>query len=174
MEEKKNSKGISKKTFIISIIIMVIVFAGIIGLVWMFLSDKPKKSDAGLDPNVVTRDNKNGKSLEEIQAEVDASKIGVEIASNCIFETGESYGELNIANTSENGKSFLVRFCLKDTGEEIYKSGRIPPNGKIETAMLDKPLDKGVYNVVAYFESFNEDGDADGNVGLDITLTIKN
>lgn len=173
----KDNKGmISKKTFILSFLALIVVCATIVGTLLYINSNKDKetKSEAGLDKNVVTRENSKDKTLEELQAEVDESKIGVEIASTCIYETGSSYGQVNIANTSQNGKSFLVRFVLAETGEEVYKSGRIPPNGAIKTAMLDKPLEKGEYDAVAYFESFTEDGQADGNVGLQIKISVLN
>ena len=173
-DNKENKGTVSKKTFIISFLVLIVVCIAVVSVLWFTVFNKKNTNvDVAEDPNVITRETKNANTLEDLQKEVDESKIGIEIASNCILESGDSNAKINVSNTSETGKSFLVRIVLTDSGEEVYRSGKIPPDGQIKEAPFNKKLEKGTYAATAYFDSFKADGTSDGTVGLNITITVK-
>jgi hypothetical protein len=89
-------------------------------------------------------------------------------------KSGKTQAKLLIENPARNTKSFIVTICLSDTGEEIYKSGLIPPNSYIEKATLNKKLKVGTYSAIAYFTTYLPDGSEDGSVGVDMTINVLN
>lgn len=118
------------------------------------------------------------KSEEEIQEElnkkVEEGMINISMNTAPIFETGTSKGNLLIVNSERNNHPQVVYIVLKDTGEEIYRSGAIAVGSKIEQAALDVDLDPGIYNCVAYFNNVNvETGEVLGTAGAEIQITVK-
>ena len=135
-------------------------------------SDSKVETSIEADPNVVDKDGNGYKTLEQLQAEADASKIGADMPSNPTFQDGTSKGEINISNTSTNGNAFTVAFQLKETGEEVYKSGLIESGKTLQYGTLSKDLDPGTYPAVAVFTTYNEDGSEKGKVGLEIIISV--
>lgn len=118
------------------------------------------------------------KSKEEIQAElnqkVEEGMINISMNTAPVFENGTAKGDLCIVNSERNNYAQVVYIILKDTQEEIYRSGAIPVGSKIEYAPLDVDLDPGVYDCVAYFNNVDVDTGAYlGTAGAEIQITVQ-
>ncbi len=82
---------------------------------------------------------------------------------------------INTSPVFLNGKLLQVRIVINDTGEEIYASKYIKPGTYIESAKLDKVLEKGTYDATAYFSAFEEESAAYiGQTGAQIAITVQN
>lgn len=119
------------------------------------------------------------KSKEEIQAElnqkVEQGMINISMNTAPVFTDGTAKGDLLIVNSERNNYPQVVYIVLKDTQEEIYRSGAIPVGSKIEYASLDVDLDPGVYDCVAYFNNVDVDTGAYlGTAGAEIQITVQN
>lgn len=119
------------------------------------------------------------KSKEEIQAElnqkVEEGMINISMNTAPVFTDGTAKGDLLIVNSERNNYPQVVYIVLKDTQEEIYRSGAIPVGSKIEYASLDVDLDPGVYDCVAYFNNVDVDTGAYlGTAGAEIQITVQN
>lgn len=118
------------------------------------------------------------KSKEEIQEElnrkVEEGMINISMNTSPVFEDGKAKGDLMIVNSERNNHPQVVYIVLKDTQEEIYRSGAIPVGSKIEYAPLDVDLAPGVYDCVAYFNNVDvESGTYLGTAGAEIQLTVR-
>ena len=121
----------------------------------------------------------NQMTPEEIEAalnnKVAEGMINISANTAPIFEDGASEGNLMLVNESINLYPQKVQIVRNDTGEQIYESGAIAVDSKIERAKLDVDLPAGTYECTAYFHNLNpETGDIIGTAGAIITITIKN
>ncbi len=144
----------------------------------------PKESPSGSPPIGIQMDEnaqEGGltlKSKDEIQEElnrkVEEGMINISMNTSPVFEDGASKGDLFIVNSERNNYPQVVYIVLKDTQEEIYRSGAIPVGSKIEYAPLDVDLDPGVYDCVAYFNNVDvESGTYLGTAGAEIQITVQ-
>lgn len=100
--------------------------------------------------------------------------INISMHTSPVFEDGKAKGDLMIVNSERNNYPQVVYIVLKDTQEEIYRSGAIPVGSKIEYAPLDVDLDPGVYDCVAYFNNVDvESGAYLGTAGAEIQITVQ-
>lgn len=118
------------------------------------------------------------KSKDEIQAElnqkVEEGMINISMNTAPVFESGAAKGDLFIVNSERNNYPQVVYIVLKDTQEEVYRSGAIPVGSKIEYAPLDVDLEPGVYDCVAYFNNVDVDTGAYlGTAGVEIQITVQ-
>ena len=64
---------------------------------------------------------------------------------------------------------------MKDTEEEIYASKYLKPGTYIENAKLQKVLEKGTYEAIAYFSAYDEEThEYIGRTGAQISITVQN
>lgn len=144
----------------------------------------PEESPMGTPPTGIQMDEnvqEGGltlKSKEEIQEElnrkVEEGMINISMNTSPVFEDGKAKGDLMIVNSERNNYPQVVYIVLKDTQEEIYRSGAIPVGSKIEYAPLDVDLDPGVYDCVAYFNNVDvESGAYLGTAGAEIQITVQ-
>lgn len=112
---------------------------------------------------------------KQLQEMLDRSMIAFSINTSPVFLNGTSEGNLLIENPGNNAKLLQVRIVINDTGEEIYASKYIKPGTYIESAKLDKVLEKGTYDATAYFSAFEEESAAYiGQTGAQIAITVQN
>jgi hypothetical protein len=139
-------------------------------------STESTNTGIGMESNIVLGSSSKSldEQLAEMQKRVDEGQIGVEMQTSITVKAGKRDAKLLIENPARNTKSFIVTLCLEDTGEEIYKSGIIPPNSYIEKATLNKTLKAGTYPAVAYFTTYLPDGSEDGAVGVNMTINVLN
>jgi hypothetical protein len=111
---------------------------------------------------------------KELDEKVQEGMIRISMNTSPVFADGSSKGNLLIVNDVHNNYPQVVFIVLKDTGEEIYRSGAIPVGSKVEQAALDTRLPAGTYECVAYFSNVDvETGAFLGTAGAEITITIQ-
>lgn len=166
--------SISAKGLIVGITVIVIAVGGL----FLAISNKDDISTPNkkYDSNVVIGGDADAirKQYSAAQKKVDEGMLGIDITTNPTFPDGVSEGDVLIGNPASNSRDFKVRFVLANTDEVVYESGLIPPNGGVDRAKLSKPLAKGHYPAVAYFTAYDGEGNPDGEVGLEVTITVKN
>ena len=100
---------------------------------------------------------------QELQNMLDKSMIAFSINTSPVFLNGN------------NAKLLQVSIRINETDEEIYASKYLKPGTYIESAKLDKVLEKGSYNATAYFSAFDEETtEFIGQVGAQLTITVQN
>lgn len=112
---------------------------------------------------------------KELQNLLDESMIAFSINTTPVFPSGTSEGNLLIENPGNNAKLIKVTIQINDTSEEVYQSNFLKPGSYIQSAKLDKVLDKGTYEATAYFSAYTEDtAEYIGQTGAGITLLVEN
>lgn len=92
-----------------------------------------------------------------------------------IFKDGYSEGNFQFLNDINNFYLMQVEVYRDDTNELIYQSGLIEQGNIIESAKLDVPVSKGVYDCTAYFIAIDTETFAKkGTVGAKMKITIQN
>lgn len=172
--KQKNEKSY-KKPIIAAIIIILALLLAFVSCQHMN-GNGPGKSGLEWDVNAEVGGLEK-RSEEEIKAELNEKvkdgMINIIMNTNPIFEDGKSAGNLMIVNSERNLHPQVVYIVLKDTEEEIYRSGAIAVGSKIENAKLDVDLDAGTYECVAYFNNVDmETGNFLGTAGAEITITV--
>lgn len=130
------------------------------------------------------------KSKEEIQAElnqkVKESMINISMSTSITLENGSAEGDFLIVNEEINNFPQVVEIFLQkevknddgttsyEDGEKIYQSGMIPVGSKVVKAKLDKPLEKGTYRAIAYFNAVRENGEYVGRAAANIKIVVNN
>lgn len=153
--EQKPPKKKRGAGFYITIIIAIVALAAAGFFAFQYF-DGQKTSTR--DPNGIIGQI-DGKSEEEIRAELDRmveeGMFNISIASQVLFDDGQSEGELKIENVPGNRYLMQVDITRDDTGELIYKSGILEPNYHIQTAKLDVDLPAGDYECTATFNALD-------------------
>ena len=115
------------------------------------------------------------KRKEELQEMLDRSMIAFSINTSPVFINGTSEGNLLIENPGNNAKLLKISIQINDTEEEVYTSNYLKPGTYIESAKLDKVLEKGTYDATAYFSAYEEEtGEYIGKTGAQIAITVQN
>lgn len=170
VEEKKK-----KKVSILTIILLLIVIAGSIGAWFIY---QGLLYDDTLEPNAVIGI-MPGKSLDEIQAEMDQqvkeSEIAFTINAQPKFANGKAAGNILFENPEGNGKYIRVELVDDATGDLLYKSGLLKPGTYVAEAKLAENFEKGVYTCTATIFSYKlADKSYIGKVEAAIIVTIEN
>ena len=110
---------------------------------------------------------------DELNKKVAAGMMNISMATNPVFETGTSAGELLIYNSTVNNYPQVVEIYRNDTGELIYTSSGIPVGSRIDTDTLDVDLPAGDYDCTAYFNAVDpETNQMVGRAGANITIKV--
>ena len=176
MKQGMQGKDKKQKFSIIVIIVMLLIIIALLVQHYL-LTGKP---DDHLEDAVKAKLGQlEGKSEEEIQAELDRvvteGMFHIAINSDPVFEDGASEGNLEIENVPANLYLMRVEITRQDTGELIYSTKYIEPNNHIQNARLDVDLEAGDYpaNVVFYAYSIQTQEEI-GSAGCEITIHVKN
>lgn len=111
----------------------------------------------------------------ELQEILDRSMIAFSINTSPVFLDGTSEGNLLIENPGNNAKLLRIRILIDETEEEIYSTNFLKPGSYIESAKLDKVLEKGTYPATVYFSAYDEEnGEYIGQTGAQIVITVQN
>ena len=142
-----------------------------------FIFTKNSKTDLVYDDNATTGimpGTDIDKRKEELQEMLDRSMIAFSINTSPVFINGTSEGNLLIENPGNNAKLMKISIQIKDTEEEFYTSNYLKPGTYIESAKLDKVLEKGTYDATAYFSAYEEEtGEYIGKTGAQIAITVQ-
>ena len=143
-----------------------------------FIFTKNSKTDLVYDDNATTGimpGTDIDKRKEELQEMLDRSMIAFSINTSPVFINGTSEGNLLIENPGNNAKLLKNSIKINDTDEEVYTSNYLKPGTYIESAKLDKVLEKGTYDATAYFSAYEEEtGEYIGKTGAQIAITVQN
>ncbi|MGN0625985.1 MAG: hypothetical protein ACI4I8_06925 [Oscillospiraceae bacterium] len=89
------------------------------------------------------------------------------------FEDGKSKGTVCFQNDAGNQHFVQISYRLED-GEEVYRSGIIPPDSHISRAALSRALSPGEYDAVCQIELFDMDTlESLGTLAEKITITVQ-
>ena len=107
-------------------------------------------------------------------------------------ETGVAipgYGELSISantqnidliflNPSSNGeseKTYYLTFelILKDTGESLWKSGKVRPGYSVNQEVLKRALPAGTYDVIIKTQPYTAEGATANSANMETTLVVQ-
>lgn len=118
-----------------------------------------------------------GKTMEEIQAELDRvveeGMFNISIAAEVFFEDGSKEGAVRIENVKANPYYMQVTITLDDTGETMYESKAIKQEQYIEKIKLSRNLPQGNYPATAVFTALDQTTfDAVGTAAAKITLIV--
>lgn len=183
IENKKNEaeKTDNKKKVIVILLILLLLIGGILAAV---LLDKPEQGMVNNRPTYdltpgseVKQGEREGTDIEALQEElnrkVEAGMMNISMATNPVFETGTSAGELLIYNSPVNNYPQVVEIYVDETGELIYTSSGIPVGSRIDTDTLDVDLPAGDYACTAYFNAVDpETSQMVGRAGANIVITV--
>lgn len=170
-----DKKG-SKTPFVVGAIIVIII---ILLLLLRSCGGQPVKNNPfDLTPDANAADQAEGKSQEEIEAELNKKiadgMINISMNLTPVFETGTSEGNLLIVNDKSNNLPQVVEIYRNDTEELIYRSGAIEVGKEVRSGKLLVDMDPGTYDCVAYFNAINEEtGELAGKAGANITITVE-
>ena len=78
-----------------------------------------------------------------------------------------------LVNPEENDCYFVYSFVLMETGEELYRSGMIPPGMAVQEQTLSRPLAAGEYMLLIRVQAFSlEDKHEMNGVNMEVPLTV--
>ncbi|WP_188208316.1 hypothetical protein [Alkalibacillus aidingensis] len=107
----------------------------------------------------------------ELQERTDESYMNFRVNSNPYFPESDSKGSLMLENKEENSHGVQVIIEMED--DEVYKSPLIKPGQSIQETKLDKEIEPGEYEAIAYFDTYDlENKKKKGRSGVKINLTI--
>lgn len=167
----------SKKVVLISTGALFLVAATIAVCFFLFYQQAAETSltfednaTAGIMPGIDIAERQ--KDLQNI---LDKNMIAFSINTTPVFLNGMAEGNLLIENPENNAKLIKVSIIINGTSEEVYSSNFIKPGTYIESAKLDKVLEKGTYDATAYFSAYEEEtAKYIGQTGAGITLLVEN
>ena len=177
--KKQNTSGRSRT--LLTVLVIVVMLAVIGGLVAFILlrpeaAPEAKTYETEVAAKLGQLEHKSeAEVIEELNRVIEEGMFHIAINSRPVFQDGESAGNLEIENVPNNHYLMRVEIRLEDTGELVYSTKYIEPNMHIQTAVLDVPLEKGVYFANAVFYAYDPDSLVEmGSVGTKVTLYVLN
>ena len=180
MSKNDSQIVISKKTLIISLIVLLLLIVGVVTLAlnwnhWFGSApDGPSLSQTGdldIDPGA---DDWNGEKLPDKTD--DAPAAGIKIPGYPSITLPKDQETVNVAllNPEGNPCYFTFELVLKDTGESLYKSKLVPPGQAITEITMTKALSAGEYNATIKITTTSlADGSAMNGANVETVLIIK-
>ena len=180
MSKNDSQIVISQKTLIISLIVLLLFFVGIVTLAlngnhWFGdVPDGPSSSQTGdldIDPGA---DDWDGEKLPDKTD--DAPAAGIKIPGYPSITLPKDQKTVNVAllNPEGNPCYFTFEIVLKDTGESLYKSKLVPPGKAITEITMSKALSAGQYEATIKITTTSlEDGSAMNGANVETVLIVK-
>lgn len=175
--ERKTYKKTEVYRIITAILLIVII------LLLLFLKcnchcSTDEKEGIPWDSNVTYDEEQVKADIEALNQKVADGMITISMNADPIFDNGSAKGNVHIENDISNTRPQMIEIYLKDAeGQKdklVYRSGKIPVGGKIQTVALDTKLSKGNYPAWVGFNALSDDDEIVGTAGADITLHILN
>ena len=180
MSKNDSQIVISKKTLSLSLIVLLLLIAGVITMAlnwnkWFGdVPDGPSSSQTGdldIDPGA---DDWNGEKLPDKTD--DAPAAGIKIPGYPSITLPKDQKTVNVAllNPEGNPCYFTFEIVLKDTGESLYKSKLVPPGKAITEITMSKALSAGQYEATIKITTTSlEDGSAMNGANVETVLIVK-
>lgn len=178
--QKREELGVmsKKKKRIVLIIGILLLLALTVAICYFIFTKNNEKTELVFEDNATTGI-MPGIDIDQRRAELqqilDRSMIAFSINTSPVFLDGTSEGNLLIENPGNNAKLLRIRILIDGTDEEVYSTNFLRPGSYIESAKLDKVLEKGSYEATAYFSAYDEEnGEYIGQTGAQIVITVQN
>lgn len=107
------------------------------------------------DPDEIDPSAKDYHSIYANAGAEDGKEITVPGYTDVFFPAGERDAQIVLLNPDGNPCYFRFSLILSDTGEELYRSGLIPPGMAVTEVKLSRALDAGEYSLRIHIESFS-------------------
>ena len=141
-----------------AILVGVGVFCGLYLRDWL--------TDPDLDPDAKDYPYQNEVTVKE-------GEIAVPGFSAMIFPKDRVSVQSVLVNPEENDCYFVYSFVLMETGEELYRSGMIPPGMAVQEQTLSRPLAAGEYMLLIRVQAYSlEDKHEMNGVNMEVPLTV--
>ena len=181
MSKNDSQIVISKKTLMISLIVLLLLIAGAVTLAlnwnnWFGDAQPtgPSSSQNGnldIDPGA---DDWNGEKLPDKTD--DAPAAGIKIPGYPSITLPKDQKTVNVAllNPEGNPCYFTFELVMKDTGESLYKSKLVPPGKAINEITMSRALSAGEYNATIKITTTSlADGSAMNGANVETVLIVK-
>ncbi len=171
MAEESNSskKKISPVTIVLVVIIIALVGGGVYA--YQQLSTQMTENQGiKTEPNVVLNDEDAEEFLKD---KIGSIRISMNQRIACERNSeGKLIGKIGVEN--KNDFQYMFRVYLADTGEALYESGLIPPDGKVDEIPIEKDLEVGKHSVNVLFDAIStEDNQTSlGSTGINTDLLV--
>lgn len=100
----------------------------------------------------------NAKDYESIHTNNSSSEsISIPGYADVVLPSGQKNVQMVLLNPQGNPCYFRFTLTLKESGEQIYVSGLVPPGQAITDLRLSRPLEKGKYTMCVVIECFSLD-----------------
>lgn len=170
--DSKKTRGLvvvlTAKHFIIAAVVMAFVTAGGI-LFGMLIQSGRLFGDPDIEPNI--------KDYQDIYAnagDVAAGNFSAPGYSEVSFPAGKETVQMVLPNPVGNPCYLRFSLVLTDTGEVLYSSKLIPPGKAVTQIKLNRPLERGTYNMEIQIGALSLDKNAELNgVNMKTVLTVR-
>ena len=180
MSKNDSQIVISKKTFGLSLIVLLLLLVGVVTLAlnwnnWFGdVSDGPSSSQTGnLDIDENAGDWNGGKLPDNTD---DAPAEGLKLPGYPSITLPKDQKTVNVAllNPEGNPCYFTFEIVLKDTGESLYKSKLVPPGKAITEITMARALSAGEYDATIKITTTSlTDGSAMNGANVETVLIVK-
>lgn len=158
------------KIVLITVLACILVFGGVlVGInAGRWFGDKPDTgggsgpggSAAGQTGKKLSVDPNAGAYVPPEQtAQPDSGGIAIPGWGSITIPAGETEVTVDFPNPEANEGKYYLSFALrlKDSGEELYASGLVPPGDHIQRITLSRPLEAGSYPAVIHVQPYKMD-----------------
>lgn len=159
---------LTAKHFIVATVVMAVVIAGGI-LFGMLIQSGRLFGDPDIEPNI--------KDYQDIYAnagDVAAGNFSAPGYSDVSFPAGKETVQMVLPNPVGNPCYLRFSLVLTDTGEVLYSSKLIPPGKAVTQIKLNRPLERGTYNMEIQIGALSLDKNTELNgVNMKTVLTVR-
>ena len=180
MSKNDSQIVISKKTLIISLIVLLLLIVGVVTLAlnWNnWFGDVPDGSSSSQTSNLDIDENAGDWNGEKLPDKTDdAPAAGIKIPGYPSITLPKNQNTVNVAllNPEGNPCYFTFEIVLKDTGESLYKSKLVPPGKAITEITMSRALPAGEYDATIKITTTSvADGSAMNGANVETVLIMK-
>ena len=180
MSKNDSQIVISKKTLIISLIVLLLLVVGAVtvALNWNnWFGSAPAGPSSSQTGNLDIDENAGDWNGEQLPDKTDdAPAVGIKIPGYPSITLPKDQQTVNVAllNPEGNPCYFTFELILTDTGETLYQSKLVPPGQAITEITMSKALPAGEYNATIKITTTSlADGSAMNGANVETVLIVK-
>ena len=140
---------VKKSVIVIALVAVAFLLVGSL-LLGMWIPSLRGDGKDGIDPAA-----KNYTGAFINAGDVDANSITVPGYADVFFPAGKKQVQIVLLNPDQNPCYFRFSLLLGEDGEELYRSGLIPPGMAVTEIELSRALDAGEYALCIRIEAFS-------------------
>ena len=150
---------------IAAVLIVALVSGSILFGMWLVRRDR----DPAIEDNV-----KDYYDIYASAADIAAGNYAAPGYSEITFPAGKRDVQIILPNPQGNPCYFRYTLILRDTGEELYRSGLIEPGKAVTDIRLFRPLEAGDYVLELRIEAFSlEERAAMNGINMEVDLKVR-